>query len=488
MKKRYLLHDFLLLTERILFIILFIGLFLNLKDYLLYVFKIIKIPIQIDYGEGFLLNRVKLLLDGKSIFELYTPIEKVPFTILNYPPLYVYVVKLCSFKPLLQTGRIISLIATFFTVIFISFSAMNIAKKLDIGFFLPFIFLITYAVHLWSALFRVDMLALFFLFCSIYLYSKRVNPFIVAFFLFLAVYTRQTLLLFPSTLFLWGLIKKEKYESKIFLYWLIISFITFVFFNYKTHGLFFLHTVIANQNKMLWEDLIKVWIKHLFYFNFLLLVTWVIAIIILFMNRKKHPQNVFWIIYTILSCVGIITIAKIGAAVNYLLEFYASVVLIITTAYLQLEKKSLKICILIFLTLFSFRILNLRNLVWTKLPTYSDILEYKDTVRFIKSYKYPVISYDGSLLVMANKPIIYQPFTMAQLHYQKIWDIKYLINYLRNFSEFILITNFNINDKAIRYDLFPPEIINLTKEKGKLVKTCEFYYQNWYYIYRIKQR
>ena len=117
-------------------------------------------PYTLNYGEGPLLDQAVRLARGENIYQadLATP----PYTITNYPPLYVLaqVPFVERFGPAFWYGRLISLISILVAALLLGLTVQAVTKDwiagLAAGLTLP---AIPY-VYYWSALARIDSLAL----------------------------------------------------------------------------------------------------------------------------------------------------------------------------------------------------------------------------------------------------------------------------------------------------------------------------------------
>jgi hypothetical protein len=117
-------------------------------------------PFTLNYGEGPLLEQAARLAHGENIYraDLTTP----PYTITNYPPLYVLAQAplVRAYGPEFWYGRLISLISTAVAALFLGLTARALTRSWIAGLVAGGLLLaVPYLLH-WSALARIDSLAL----------------------------------------------------------------------------------------------------------------------------------------------------------------------------------------------------------------------------------------------------------------------------------------------------------------------------------------
>ncbi len=467
-------------------LIIFLG--YHLYYYFSYIFAIVRFDYLVDYGESFVLNQAYLLQNSWSVFDLYSSVEEAPFLLINYPPVYPVIVSLFENAEIsFVTGRLVSVIATLGIVFFSVFFLFLFPLRNRMVLIFPFILLTTYSFHLWSGLYRVDMLALFFLMGGLtFLRWEKAPPFLSALFLILAVYTRQTLLPLPAAIFLGGILTGNRRWEKTFIFWLVGCFILLVIFQLLTGGEFFWHTVIGNRNELLVSN-VMVWFRHLYRFSTFYILAWLFG---LYCLLKQHYKEKEWILLIVLfsffATLFVLTISKVGSAVNYLMEWYISMILVISLAAGWETRSWRKAVIYILLIAFLGNLCFMRRFEWRRRPEASDILTYRRLERDIHEYPYPVVSYDGGVLLMAGKEVVFQPFVLTQLHRQGLWNASLLMEYLHGYPEYKVIFNFPVEQEGrIRDDMFPLTLIEEVQKEGRQVAGYQFSYQDDLFCYII---
>lgn len=459
----------------------------HLYYYASYMYDILRYMYLIDYGESFVLNQVYLLRNGWTVFDLYSSFEKPPFLLINYPPVYPWVVSLFQggarhFIP----GRIVSVVSTA-GIVLLSIGFLEKFQLRDRWVWMfPVSLLTTYTFHLWSGLYRVDMLALFFLMASLYfLQWEKIPPLFSALFLIMAVFTRQTLLPLPGALFLVSIYTGCRRWQKTFLYWLTGSFLLFIVFQIFTGGEFFQHTVIGNRNILMLSNL-RVWGRHLLRFSIFFVLAWLVSIFVLIKQKNiSKDWKLLLILFSVFSGVFVLTISKVGSAVNYFLEWYMAMIIVIALAA-GLEKTRLRRAVIYLLMIcFLGNLVYMRRYSWASSPQASDIMVYRQMQRMLAEYAYPVISYDGSILLMAGKEIVFQPFVLSQLGYQHLWSPDLLLEYLSQYPQYMMVVNFSLQRDSVRHDIFHRRLVNELVNNGEKKASFVFSYQTDLFCYII---
>ena len=169
----------------------------------------------LDYGEAPLVDQAMRLAAGQNIYrpDLASP----PYTISNYPPLFmlflVPFVKL--FGPNFQAGRVISLLSTLASAVFLGQIVYTLTKDRMAAIVTSMLFgAVPYVVG-WSPLLRVDMLALAFSTAGMYVVvrwtSTRRGFVIGGLLLVAAIYTRQSFALAaPLGTFVWQWMQNKR--------------------------------------------------------------------------------------------------------------------------------------------------------------------------------------------------------------------------------------------------------------------------------------
>jgi hypothetical protein len=281
----------------------------------------------LDYGEAPLLDQAIRLSNGENIYR--SDISTPPFTISNYPPLYILAlapfVKL--FGPSFLAGRLISLLCTFASAYFIALIIYFTHDKDRLAAFASGTLFLTFPfVVQWSALHRVDMFALALSTAALYILvrfpAKRTAIVGSAVLLVGAIFTRQSYGLaapFAAFVWLWSIEKRKAIQLAGIVAG--ISILLFLLLNTLTSGGFYYNIVSANVNIFKFET-VKRTAEDIVEMAPVLLVFGFTFLIFAFRRIKS------WALigpYLVGSTLSAMTIGKIGSNVNYLMEFSAGI-------------------------------------------------------------------------------------------------------------------------------------------------------------------
>ncbi|HET9909911.1 MAG TPA: glycosyltransferase family 39 protein, partial [Anaerolineales bacterium] len=221
-------------------------------------YQLLAVPYRysLDYGEAPLVDQAMRLAAGQPIY--YADLSKPPYTISNYPPLYVTVlagsVSILGPAQTFPVGRILSAFSTWIAslclgLIIYSQTRDRFAAAVAALTFVAFPF-----VLYWSPLLRIDMLALALSLSALYiLISEPYSPrrlFISAVLLVAAIYTRQSYALAaPLAGFVWLLTRDWRQALRLAAMVGGLTLALFFVLNGLTGGGFYFNIVTANVNE-----------------------------------------------------------------------------------------------------------------------------------------------------------------------------------------------------------------------------------------------
>lgn len=310
----------------------------------------------LDYGEGPLLDQAVRLAAGENIYrrDLSTP----PFNIANYPPVYMLlqVPFVWIFGPALWYGRLLSLLGVVLASLFTGLVVKTLVNDRIAGLASGLLLLsFPYVLH-WSALTRIDCMALAFLMAGMFALvrhgaTRKGRAWAVAL-LLLAAFTRQSYALAgPFAGFIFLLSQRTRRHAFIFLAWLGILGIGLVLLLILvTGGGFFTHIVTANVNAFYWET-VRNYANDLWrYIPFLVCAG---AGLLLSGIVKRETAWYLAAPFLLGAIASAITIGKDGSNVNYLLELCAALSLAVGVGlgYLSQRGTAVKAVLLVVLAL-----------------------------------------------------------------------------------------------------------------------------------------
>lgn len=393
-------------------------------------------PLDAAYGEGILLNQAQLLSRGLPI---YKSVHDYPYTVAIYTPLY-YVVMAVLFKVAgvsLLVGRALSLLAA------LAIGAMIytlVHKNSGQRFIAACAALLFYSFPLvrWETLFRPDMLAVALSLAGIFVFTRGQGDrrLYLAGSLFVASFlTKQTyvtgLLAVTAFLFLTDLRSALK-----FIGWTSsLTLLALTCFQILSGGWFLFDTVVLNSNALSFQRMGAA---------FLVIVIFelpFVMIVVAYLGFARRKDDMLFALYLAATAWHLFATAKAGSASNYLLEPQAALSIMVGLA-LQwlLAKKRLPFTNRPLWNRFAF--IGLVYLAIITVFTSGELLvrvanasEARVTLprltKIVKSVPGPVLSDDISLLVLAGKPVYFEPFLFSLLAKEGKWDPRPLVARIR---------------------------------------------------------
>ncbi len=246
-------------------------------------------PYSLDYGEAPLIDQATRLAAGKTIYR--ADISTPPYTIANYPPLFVIslIPFLNWFNSPFQMARVVSVVATIFSAVFIGLTIRTFNQSLNASplvapesqektlgrspskfqifnknWFAALVavacFIASPYVVLWSSLARIDSLALAFATAAIFVFARwpraRWGWVTGGLLLVAAAYTRQSYILAaPLAAFIWLWSQNKRRALALALLVGGLGIALFLLLNSLTDGGFFYNIVTANVNEFGWDRL-----------------------------------------------------------------------------------------------------------------------------------------------------------------------------------------------------------------------------------------
>src|SRR5687768_14877192 len=404
---------------------------------LAYQFLAVSYPYSLDYGEAPLVDQAMRLASGQNIYR--ADISTPPYTISNYPPLYVALVaasvKLFGPSQSFFVGRMISVLCMWASSILLMLIVYAPTRDrfaaLSAGLIFPAFPFVLY----WSPLLRIDMLALALSLAGLCLLAdsfKEGQPASprrlvgVALLLVAAIYTRQSYgLAAPFAAFVWLLARDWRQALRFAALVSGFGAVLFLILNGLTRGGFFFNIVTANVNEFS-VDLLEYNWERLRDTTFILLCVGGAS---LFLIRRWNPLWTLAAPYLIGASLSAATIGKIGSNVNYLLELCAAlslaagVALAWSRAYLSVY--SLRAALLILLAL------AVGKMIHITLEDYTlDLRERRLAISELSQLEALVAETPGriladeymGMLTLQGRPLFIQPFEVTQLAWAGKWD------------------------------------------------------------------
>jgi len=440
-----------------------------------YQFLAIPYRYSLDYGEAPLVDQAMRLASGQNIY--YADISKQPYTISNYPPLYVTViagsVKLFGPSQTFQAGRIISALSTWIASVCLAFIIYKVTRDHFAAAGAGLTFLAFPFVLYWSPLLRIDMLALALSLSA--LCVLVLEPFstrrlaLSAVLLVAAIYTRQSYALAaPLAAFVWLLARDWRQALRLAALVGGLSLALFFILNGLTRGGFYFNIVTANVNEFTLDQLKFNWER----FREAALLPLVIGVLSLFLVPRWNPLWTLAAPYLVGSALSAITIGKVGSNVNYLLELCAALSLaagvLIAWSRVYIPLYSLRAALLILISFGVLKMINttVKDYTWDlreRLAASSDLSQLETLVAEMPG-AILADEYMG-MLTLQGRPLLIQPFEVTQLAHAGKWDQTALLNSIKN-KEFEAII---IYDRPWLNERWTPEMLEAINRSYRLV-------------------
>ena len=426
----------------------------------------------LDYGEAPLVDQAIRLGTGQNIYR--PDLSSPPYMISNYPPLYalflVPFVKL--FGPAFQAGRVISLLSTLASAIFIGQIIYTQTKDRVAAIITSLLLLAIPYVVGWSPLLRVDMLALAFSTAGMYVvvrWSSTRSGFIIGGLLLVAaIYTRQSFALAaPLGTFVWLWVQNKR-RAIGFAAWVGgVSIAIFLILNTLTRGGFYFNIITANINEYDLERL-EWWLSRLLDAAPILLVLGGVFLF-LGLSQMRSPvpgRKTGWSLlssYLIGASLSALTIGKIVSNENYLLELSAALCLTAGAVIgWSCDRRWQRVVLIVLLALQTGQFMQntltdqVEGAKWRLKP-----------MKQLSDLEWIVETADGSVLgdefmgmiTLQDRPLYIQPFEVTQLANAGLWDQTPLLESIRN-QEFPVILIHHFMDWPVYKERWTQEMLS----------------------------
>ncbi len=305
-------------------------------------------PVEYDYGEGIVWQQMRQMFDGRG----YGPIDSFPSIVFHYPPVYHAVTwavaRLGGFDEL-AAGRGVSLAATLGIALLLGLIAARLARVptraagLVCGLAACVAALGFPPVMLWARVMRVDMLACALSLGGFYLAMlalRRPRLIHLAALAFVAgVYAKQTMVAAPAAVFLVLLVLRPRLALAGIATSVAAGLIVMATLSVETHGGFIRHIFIYNINRLALSRLLRAAAVIAFQTPYLALALYALLGIARDLARVCEGargwagvrdrlagdplsiQRLMLVAYLVVTTPMLAMIAKVGASVNYLIEW-----------------------------------------------------------------------------------------------------------------------------------------------------------------------
>ena len=407
-------------------------------------------PYGLDYGEGVVLDGVRATLEGRT---LYPPLDESFYAVSIYMPLYVWVCAAVAWltAPTFLVGRSVSLVLTLVCGGLIYALARREGASRPWSAVGAGLFLTSIPVVAWGAYMRVDMMGLAFSLGGLLALSAGASPLWAGLLFSLAILSKQSMLaaLFGASLFLaarrrWRdlglLLLATSLPVAAVCAWQMVA----------TEGWFLFHTVKANgvrysvswASRYLGEGLVP----HTALAVLALAGWWAAGC----PGSPRRPSLLTG--YLIGACGAALMVGKVGAVVNYFLDYVAALSILAAIGISRVvgegEPRSL------YREAFVAAALLIHLGAVTRMPDIAEYVETLPAMRRVTSLlaesRGPVLSDDPSVVAGAGQRLVLEPFQATQMDLSGIWSAGPLVARLRQGDFPLIVLRFdpwNLEDR-----------------------------------------
>jgi len=429
---------------------------------------------ELDYGEPIVYGDAARLLQGEA---LYQPIDRQPFTVAAYTPLYYWVAAGLRIVvgPGFAPGRALSLVAGIVSAILLGYIAAVQTRTRWAGVFAASMFLAlafpgSYAS--WLALYRVDLLGVALSVGTIVVLSQgttRLHLTVAALLAGLAVLTKQTFFAAILAGTLWLTTVRLRKASLFACVALLTILLVAALLQWSTSGAFFANTVLANANPISRET-------AAYQFQQLRGIEGVpalLALLFILYTRAWTSQSLrLIVIYWLASLISVAAIVKIGANHNYWIEFAGATAVLATlcvwTSLHAIRRPPLSVLSMVPIWLLAA---HLGALVPARLiaPPRADLSppewtlhadeiarrfvldrEVGDLDSLLRQEPGEILAEPLDAVVRVDRPILLEPFLYSILENDGLWDSRPLVADICSGKVSLLIIGYPIDA-----DLYP---------------------------------
>jgi hypothetical protein len=491
---------------RALFVLVVIVCVLSTCAFLYGHWKRVRMPFELDYGEGIVLWQAELISHPATA---YASIHSVPSVVFHYTPVYQVAVNAVSrFAGLniLFTGRLISWLASLglgITSCALLWVALPVSLEGTARVAVAATGLCIYslpAMLVWVPLARVDMLGLLFTFLGIFLFVAKptATPFVYGSFLFFiaAVYTKQSLISAPLTCALVLIFVFWRLAVKVLVFALVISGTLLAILTSWTNGEFvrhvFVYTLVNTVDIGFGLATIKGDMSAMILPRMLAVAPILSALFRSRLDREHRSiksltlilrENILARLVGVLSLhatisylLAALAIFKSGSNINYFLEsniaicilcsVFVSCLLIEVASVRRSSVAAVLACTVALLWLVNLpvRVVHYIFSPEVRLSEHRRAEDYRRVMDWLSRIPGPVVSEDMTVLIQSGRPVLIEPKIFSELQAAGLWNEDGFVNQIRNgtFDAFLL-------KGPAR---FTPRMMNALKQSYFLADDC----------------
>lgn len=443
-----------------------LGLAWALLRFLIAAWAALRFPYELDYGEGIVWQQALLLLEGKG----YGPIDGLPAIVFHYPPVFHALsaaVAALGLDPL-AAGRLVSILATLLSGALVGIIVRTALADKEapatarlcglLGGLATFAF---WPVAAWGVLMRVDMVALAFSLAGFWLAMlalRRPAMIVPAAFCFvLAVYTKQTAVAAAAAAFLTLLLARPRTARLGIAVAAAAGLALLGFLSWATDGGFLRHILLYNINRFDWPRLQTIpgtMAMHALFFAAAGYGLWRLlkkrraGLRARLVSSPADAALAMILLYALLASLMLVTIAKSGSNINYLIEWLVAIGILLGLASREAVRAALapKAGERGLLTLLVPAALAVQPFLLPASPYQAAMAPSRRPALEALSARVreapgPVISDDMVLLLRSGKAVQWEPAIFAELASTGLWDERPFVEAIRarRFAFFVTV-------------------------------------------------
>ncbi len=441
-------------------------------EFVRYLIEAVSYPFSLNYGEGIVWQQATLIPSKL----MYGNIDRYPYIVFHYPPLYHLVVRavhLLTDLPYLQSGRSVSAGSALVTSALIGALSYRLARVASLGSAASLIGALIAALVpstfrpeiFWAPLFRVDMLAGALTLAGLVLaeqsirHPRMVFGAVAAF--VAAVYTKQTEIAAPvAAMGVLALVCRRTAITAIIV-GLAVALTGLAILELKTNGGFLLHIVRYNENALRARNMWRifqlqedqgVYLGLAFLGVYLVWRSWIrqrkldILDLPRGMGRGWPVFSAMMSAYFALATLMLVTTAKNGSDVNYLLDWMSAGAVFIgfTASYGLSRAFDSSVAdypfMLLLLVAFTGQVIALPAAKLRQSHDSELRQRLAQLTELVHQAKKPVLSDVMVLLMKAGKQVPVEPAIFKELITAGLWDERRELDMVRSrFFAFVIV-------------------------------------------------
>ena len=455
------------------------------------------LPWELDYGEGPLAHQASLLARGEPI---YTPLDTPPLRVANYPPVFpglAAAFSLTGMEPL-ASGRTVSLIATVSAALALGglawAASVGVRKHARVlgAVVAGLLFLAQPMTVRWGCLARIDLLALAWALAGALVFALARQGWgralLCSVLLLLAVFTRQSEVAAALAVLITAARLQKSQLPRLVVPLILLGAGALATLLLLTSGAAWENLVVANANAFSLERTASMLAELAGRAPVPLVGGAVFALLWRRTHRGEHPWTCLGasLLATYLGTAFLVSLSvgKIGSNVNYLLELLAVACAATGALVAMLSDRAgrrpgtwgwpwLVAAVALLGSTWPPRTTH------AKLDTPAVRVPHERVVAFLRELDGPVLAEDTTLLLLAGRPLLYQPFEYNQLHRQGLWDQAPILRAIEQRELALIVLNFQLDHPhPYALDRFSGEQLAAMRSHYQLIGK-----QGYYHLY-----